>query len=392
MNSEKWTLIRGARQLLTLHRHGGPRRGGDLAELGVVVDGSVLIRDGFIDVVGPTRRVENMSGARHAKEIDASGRVVVPAFVDPHAVVSPVASAGVNTSRLVHSVPATRLEAQSDRLLRIMSRHGTGVVASLTGSGGDLAGELKILRALHARNGKPLDIISIVQLTGDLDTGLNEELLGTAARRHLAGIAAIRSGDGAFNSTAAEGMMRTAKSLGYEVRLELNSEHDLRVAAMAMELGALSISFAGRYRLPEIEAFSGSSTFAILLPMLPPDDSDGSARELIDHGALVALGSGLNPATGSTASMQIVMQTACRRCGLSIEEAISASTINAAWALGVGSKAGSLEHGKSGDLILLNVSDYRDITLFGGTNLVHTVIKRGVVLFEEDFAGWPRQQ
>lgn len=390
MNSSAWTLVRGARQLLTLHRHSGARRGRELFELGIIVDGSVLLHNGLIDAVGPTRRIENMAGARLAVEIDAAGRIAMPAFVDPHATLVPVPGSGHESWRVVQSIPATRLEAQADRLLRIVARHGTGTVASLTGQGSGSAGELKILRALHARDKKPLDLIPVLQLKGDQTPESNEELLTTAYRRKLARIAAIRSGGEAFPVGPAIEAMRTARAAGYTLRLELLEGHELPLAQTAVSLNALSVALAGRYRTPEVEAFSGAGTFAILLPQLLEDGSDGAARELIESGALIAIGTGLNPATGATASMQMAIQGACERCGLSIEEAISAATINAAWAIGLGTQAGSLEHGKSGDLILLNVSDYRDIPLFRGTNLVQTLIKRGIILFEEDFHGWPR--
>src|ERR1700724_3465740 len=81
----KVTLVRGARQLLTLRGPSGPRRGADLGNLGIIQDGAVLIVDGLIREVGPSRRLENLALARGADEIDASGRVVMPGFVDSHA-------------------------------------------------------------------------------------------------------------------------------------------------------------------------------------------------------------------------------------------------------------------------------------------------------------------
>ncbi len=77
-------LLRGARQLLTLRGPAGPRRGTALGELGIVQDGAVLIRDGRIDDLGQGRRVENLASARGAREIDVTGRVVLPGFVDSH--------------------------------------------------------------------------------------------------------------------------------------------------------------------------------------------------------------------------------------------------------------------------------------------------------------------
>src|SRR3954449_8828160 len=77
-------LVRGARQLLTLHGPSGPRRGLALSNLGLIEDGAVLVVNGVISSVGPSRRVENLAEARHATEISAAGRVVMPGFIDSH--------------------------------------------------------------------------------------------------------------------------------------------------------------------------------------------------------------------------------------------------------------------------------------------------------------------
>src|SRR6266567_121705 len=77
-------LIRGARQLITLRGAKVPRRGPELQELGIIHDGSLLIRNGVIEEIGTTRRIENLAAARGAIDINATGRVVMPGFVDCH--------------------------------------------------------------------------------------------------------------------------------------------------------------------------------------------------------------------------------------------------------------------------------------------------------------------
>ena len=188
--------------------------------------------------------------------------------------------------------------------------------------------------------------------------------------------------------------MNAARSLGLAVRLEMPQQHDVELVEAAVNRQAPSVSTTGPYRSPEIELLADSSTFAILAAANSYGGTAlaGSARALIDYGALIALGSGLNrSADRRPARAWMVIQKACEVLGLSLAEAISAATVNAAWALGVGPQSGSLEYGKRADLILLNASDYRDIALLAGTNLVHSMIKRGVVLFKEDFPGWPRE-
>jgi imidazolonepropionase len=380
MKPDNWTLVRGARQLLTLHNLRGPRRAAELADLGAILDGSVLLRNGVIEAVGPTRRIENMAEARDAREIDAAGRVVMPAFIDCHACLIPVPAYRCAAVRAVQALPATRLEAQAGDLLKTMARHGAATIGAISSYAADSAGDLKILRAIHALDKKPLDIVSILSVSGDVD----QPLLEYVARRHLAAIAQFRCG-----APEAVAAFSLARSLGFELRLEIPREHDLELVNAAVNAQALSISATRPLTRPEIERLAYSATFVILLPAIPSSGPSGHARQLIDEGGLIALGTGISPEINATASMQTVVQMACERLGLTIAEAISASTINAAWAIGMGSRTGSLEHGKLADLIVLNASDYREIPLLAGTNLTHSMIKRGVVLFKEDFPGWP---
>jgi imidazolonepropionase len=395
MTTDKWMLIRGARQLLTLHHQSAARSGRDLSELGLISDGSVLLRNGVVEAVGPTRRIENMARARYADEVNATGRVVMPGFIDPHACVAPVPGYRRDSGRTVQSIPATRLEAQADELLRLMARHGTAVIGALSGYGTDAAGELKILRALHARAQKPLDLVSILSFRSIQKGETQEdvrELLTVAARRKLAGAVAIRCGEDAVPRASAETLLDAAHALMLSTRLELTPHHDLEFLEAALTKGLHSVVAPSGFRPHEIEYLADASVFSILLPVnLARNGSSGSARDLIDGGAQVALGSGLNPDSGGAASMQTVIQIAVEQLGLTPAEAISASTVNAALALGVGAHHGSLEHGKSGDLLLLDASDYREIPLLAGTNLVHAMIKRGILLFEEDFPGWLSQ-
>ncbi len=404
MKHDKWTLIRNAHQLLTLHNQDSPRRAAALAHLGVIHDGAVLLRNGIIEKVGLARSVENTAEARNAIEINAAGRVVMPAFIDCHACIIPSpayytvpASESWRSvaARKVRTLPSSRLEAQADDLLKTMARHGTATVGALSGYGIDTTGELKILRALRGRNRQPLDVVSILHAMGYSSErqGLpwaGEDQLGLLKRRELASVAQVRCGTGGLTLADTATFLHMAQSAGFKVRLEMLPDHDPELVDAAVNRETLSISATTPFRSSEIESLSYSSTFVILLPALvDPSVSSPYARQLIDDGALVALGTGINPEVRATASMQTVMQLACERLGMSIEEAISAATINAAWALGLGLSTGSLAHGKSADLILLNASDYREIPLLAGTNLTHSLIKRGVVVFKEDFPGWP---
>src|ERR1017187_9924980 len=145
-------LVRGARQLLTLHGPGGPRRGPALRELSIIRDGALLIEEGRISEVGPSRRIENLARAHRAQEIDASGRVVMPGFVDCHTQLawgvpwlddfearmhrpeSPMPGSDAR-SKVLRSASAKRLELRARHLVNGMVRHGTTSLEANSGYG-----------------------------------------------------------------------------------------------------------------------------------------------------------------------------------------------------------------------------------------------------------------
>jgi imidazolonepropionase len=175
------TLVRGARQLLTLRGDDGPRRGPALRDLGLIPKGAVLIKDGAILDAGLQRRIERLPEAKSAREIDADGRVVMPGFVDSHthlifgrprlvdyemrlagASYAEIAAAGggiLSSVEAVRSLPAAHLEAQGRAFVAAMARHGTTTLEAKSGYGLDEAGELKTLRVLRSLSADPLDIV-----------------------------------------------------------------------------------------------------------------------------------------------------------------------------------------------------------------------------------------
>ena len=110
---------------------------------------------------------------------------------------------------------------------------------------------------------------------------------------------------------------------------------------------------------------------------------------LIDHGAAVALASGYNPEASSSLNMQMMLAFACRSMHMTPAEVVTAATLNAACALGQASQVGSLEVGKSADLLIFNVSDYREISYHLGINVMNRVIKSGVLIAERSEVKWP---
>src|SRR5947209_98026 len=179
-------LIRGARQLLTMRELlPGPRRGLALNELSIIPDGALLIRDGVLQEVGSTRRVENLAQARDAVEINAAGRVVMPGFVDSHTHLvfpqgGPWTEEHDDAARVVRASTGQRLEAKSRAHLEAMARHGTTTVEAKTGCGPDESAESKLLRVLSALKDDPVEVIPSFLLR--LPTGRDGCCSGDAAQ------------------------------------------------------------------------------------------------------------------------------------------------------------------------------------------------------------------
>lgn len=409
-NAEK-ILVRGARQLITLQGPEGPRRGASLNELGIIRDGALLLQAGKVLEMGPSRRVENLAVARGAREINAGGRVVMPGFVDGRTrlLIPEVRRAAENSARdapvwrpleELAALPSGRLQARAQTVLSRMARHGTTTASAVTIPALGRSAALKMLRLFAGSGSRPLNVIPTLYLApfvpadvpaeapGDVPGNpesemgsLCDEWLPAIAHRRLARFVEVDCD--AFEPPAVRRYLECAGNLGFSLRVRAGRFP--AAVRLALERNAASV-ILDDIAAGEIVALAGSRTAALLAPVArfprraapyPP------ARALIDGGAAVALASGFGLEDGSTYNMQMVIALACSEMGMSPAEAISAATINGAYALGCGDRCGSLEPGKRADLVMLNVEDYREVAHQFGVNHAHTVVKNGAIVYQE---------
>jgi len=407
-------LLRGARQLLTLRGPSGARRGSALSELSIINDGAILIRDGRIEEVGLSRRVENLAAARKATVIDATGHVVMPAFVDSGvSIVHNHTAVDRNDERLRNGAPQTACGQREDifeavRALKLISkkglilratplaeafaRHGTATAGAVSGYGLDETGEVKTLRAIEALNTHPIDLAQIffggnAVPDGNSADGFARSVLAPlaqqVARRGLARIAAVRCGPCAFDVDSARPYLLAARESGMHRAIYSHQFAPDDSVRLAVDVEALSATHLEHLADRDIGLLAQSNTIAVLTPAATFHmglTRFAPARGLIDQGAIVALATGYNPDQCPTFSMPFAIAMACRYLGMSAAEAIGASTINAAHALARGHNTGSIESGKQADLLILNARDYRELSHTPGLNLVHTMVKSGRIL------------
>jgi imidazolonepropionase len=394
-------LVRGARQLLTLQGPPGPRRGADLKDLGVIKNGAVLIVDGIVREVGLTSRLENLSIAQDALEINAAGRVVLPGFVDSHThLIGPPArftDATIETDvfnyerltggdvNLVGDLSSKVLAASGNRALNSCIRMGTTTLEAKSGHGCDESGELRILKTHALLKKWPLPVVSTflgsrflpASLEADRDKYLNwlcDLMLPLVAKKRWADFVDIECEEGAFSVEQARRFLEAGKRLGFGLKMHAGQFGNIGAVALGLELGAVSIDHLVHVNRSDMDGLATSGTIATLLPgsaFYLGNERYAPARALIDRGVSVALATNYNLETSPSQSMQ-----------MTAAEAISAATINGAWALRRAAKVGSIEIGKNGDLIILGVPDYREIPQHFGVNLVEMTIRKGRVLYK----------
>jgi imidazolonepropionase len=371
---------------LTLRGPAGVRRGAALHDLGLIEDGSVLIKDGVIAAVGTTRRIENLKEARAALEVPVGDAVIMPGFIDPNLQLG-IGGAENTPERISKRRVMADFFEDTLSLMRSCAQYGTLTVGVKAESRAvDVRSILALFRQLAQIGNNPVRMVRMWRL---LDPPAAEEELGEVLRSVLPQVL----------------QRNLAAGLEPSLRRDRSVNPDLWSAAAAAG-GIIKLSWAGDGlpdHLQDVVAASGARVICTspvltaaecnILTALPimavvcsgretlERDPGPSVRQFVDAGAPFALSSGYHFTDAPTFSMQMVIALAVFRLGLTVEQAIVAATINAAYAVGCADQVGSLELGKRADVIVLNVPDYREIPRRFGINHVAIAIRDGNVLF-----------
>jgi len=366
-----------------------------MGDLAIIPDGALLLKDGLIDEVGPTRRVENLAKARGARVFDATGKVVMPGFVDAHThLIFPQPPPGDSTpcaeldigraARILVSITAQRLAARGRVWLDAMARHGTTTLEAKTGCGPNDSAEMKVLRVVNVLNKGALDIVPTYLFragTAEDAEHVFADLLFHIRRRRLARFADLQWDTDMARRPLLVRFLDAARSLGFPCKIHADQHSCGGAVSLAAEYGATSIDHLEYATLDQARVLASVETVATLLPCASfRHGHHAPARTLFDAGVPIALGTNFNSWHTASLSMQTAISLACLQLGLTPAQAITAATINSAHALNAGARVGSLEVGKLADVLILNCGDYRDVGYQLGANMVQTTIKRGEVL------------
>jgi imidazolonepropionase len=303
------------------------------------------------------------------------------------------AGGGIRSSlAAVRGAGKSQLSGNVLRALRTFAAHGTTTVEAKSGYGLSLADELKSLEAIHDAARKwPGTVVPTLlgahvappEFLGHADDYVQlvcEEMIPQAAKRRLARCVDVFCERGAFSEEQSLKILSAARSHGLSVRAHVSQLTRTSLERL-LALQPLSLDHLDFVDENDIRLLANSDTVATLVPganyflglrEFPP------ARKLIDGGVAVALATDYNPGTSPTANMSFVLSLACTQMKMTPAEAVSAATINGAWALGLGDCKGSIEPGKDADLAIFDIKDYREIAYWFGSNLCKQVIANGV--------------
>jgi len=397
-------------QLVTLAGPKRPRTGRELSELAIIRDGGMLIRDGKIDIVGPSTEIEKKADG--AEIIDADGKIVLPGFVDAHThlvfagnrlddferrargdTYEQIATAG---GGIWSTVEKTRAASESDLLVQARKhadwflRCGTTTVESKSGYGLTLEDELKILRVMRRLNQEtPLEILPTflgahavprkMQADEYVDLIVNE-MLPRVASDSLAEFCDVFCERGYFDIEQSRSILSAGKTLGLNLRVHADQLSNSGAARLSAELKATTADHLEKTDEEGIAALKSAGVQPVLLPgsvYALGSTCYPRAREMIEAGLAIVIATDFNPGSSPTPSLPMILSLACTQMKMSPAEAISASTINAAYSLGRGDRIGSLEPGKLANFAIFDCEDYRELAYWFGVSLTHGVYVKG---------------
>ena len=411
-------IVENAAELVTCSGFSA-KAGKQMADLGIIEKGAVIIEQGNIRYAGPANGLPTNINRSEFEIIDAAGKAVLPGFVDSH---THFVFGGYRPEEfswrlrgdsymdilnrgggILNTVTATRkasrhelLSAGLKRLDTLMS-FGVTTVEGKSGYGLDFETEIKQLEVMaEADRQHPLDVVATFLGAHAIPPGYKgrgdrfidfiiKEVMPEVVGKNLAEFCDVFCEKGVFSIEQSRRLLTAASTMGLKPKLHADEIVPLGGAELAAELGAISADHLLHASDRGIDAMAGAGVVATLLPgtAFGLKEPYARARHIIDRGCAISLATDLNPGSCFSESIPLLFALATLCMGISPEEAVTALTLNGAAALGRADTAGSLDPGKKGDLIILEFPSYKFIPYHMGVSTVEKTVKNGKVVFDK---------
>lgn len=389
-------------------------KGPDMNALRVVEKGAVAVdAEGIIRYAGPIEGLPSEMADNALATVDAQGRALLPGFVDSHTHLifggyrpdefewrlrgesyMSIMQRGGGIQSTVNATRGLSAREMADKALWFidrMSEMGVTTVEAKTGYGLDCATELRMLDAigmLKADENQKAGIVSTFlpahavpkeykgRTAEYLDLMINEMLPAAAGKADFADIFTEKN---VFEIEDSRRYLQAARALGFRLKLHADEIVQLGGAELAAEMGAVSADHLLHVSDEGIRRMAEAGTVATLLPLtaFALREPFAPARKFIEAGAAVALATDLNPGSCFSGSIPLTIALACIYMNMTVEETITALTLNGAAAVGRADSVGSIEAGKYADFALLEFDNIRMLPYYVGMNCVRATIHNG---------------
>lgn len=381
-----------------------------MSDTGVLTGQDILIEDGIIKEIG---KIEAAPGC---EVVDVSGKTIVPGFVDAHThmifggtrerefamrargmTYSQIAAEGggiLNTVSSTRALPKPKLRSGAAKRIDKALKQGTLTMEIKSGYGLDLKNEIKLLETANELKEESISDLVVTFLgahavppeySGNRATYIHvvtDEMIPYISKRKLAQFCDVFCDDGFFTIDEARVILTKAAESGMRLKLHADELSSNGGVNLAVELGAVSVDHLEHITPEEIKVLADSDTIGVVLPAVAAylRTEPAPARQMIDSGCAIAIASDFNPGTSMVDNMQTVMFLAVSLNRMTVEEALNAATINAAAALGLSERVGSIEPGKQADLLIVDAEDYSALPYHFTENKIINVVKNGTLL------------
>jgi imidazolonepropionase len=411
-------LLRNIAQIVTLREGPIPRTGSSMSELGIIENGAVLIRGERIEWVGPAKDIPAPERGISYQTLDGVGLdlIALPGFIDAHThpifarmryeeydlriqgktpeEIAAISGKASSAGEQLHASSMSQLFEIGERSMRQFLAHGTTTIEAKSAGGVSFEDELKSLHVLSSLRERSRMEIAPTFLIGrapeefagsrsDYIREVTENIIPQVAREGLALYCDVICENGYFNVQEARVILNAAEKAGLKLRVHAEEQSHSGGALLAAGLKAQSADHLQWIDEADVQALKAAGTVATLLPGMAFNLGSkryAPARKLIEEGVPVALGTDFNPNACFTPNMQLMLAFACTQMRMTPAEALDAATVNSAYSLGIADRLGTIEKGKQADIVLMSVSDYRELPYFFGVNHCVVTIKKGNIL------------